>query len=62
MTSAIEDEPKGFEQHLAELKTLAANGAGGWAMEKDENDGQRIKPADLAFTEGFLEQHFEAIK
>jgi len=57
-----EDEPKSYEQHLAELKALAAKGAGKWATEKDENDGERIKPADLAFTDGFLEKHFEATR
>jgi hypothetical protein len=58
----VQDEPKSYEQHLAEIKQLVASGACDWALEKDENSGELLKPTDFTFSADFLEKHFEAIK
>jgi hypothetical protein len=62
VTEGTGDESRSYEQHLADIRELVANGAGRWATEKDENDGERIKPEDLKFSNGFLEKHFAKIR
>lgn len=58
----VEDAPKSYEQHLADLQAIAASGAAGWALEREVNEGRMIEPSGLGFGSGFLENHFGMIR